>query len=363
MDDREVVAAIAAGSPTGTAAAYDKYAAILYEYCQWSLDRTGGAVEALQDTFVVASTTIGNLGDAAKLRPWLYALARQECQRRLRTAGVTNSGQHNAGLMAGAEGLPDVRGDLHPDELLSLIRGILAELQPPEREVIELSLRHDLHNADLAEVLGVSWSRAQALTVRARTMLEKALGALLIVRTGQKACPDLSTLLADWDGRLTEQARDLIAWHVEQCQSCADRKLGGLRPAALSGLMLLDPLPSELRERMLKLCFSSAPGAVAYRRRVIRRAESVPLVRVSSTISLVRWARIRANPGAATALVVVVVWIVAAASIIVLTLAGSASRPCPGASAERQPPVGPPGRRRCHAGGEPVRDRHPVGLR
>ena len=317
MDDREVVAAIAAGSPAGVAAIYDRYAAILYGYCQWMLDRSAEADQALQDTIVVASGTIADLADVAKLRPWLYSLARHECRRRLRTA----KGQHS-GPEGDANDLPDVRGDLGQAELLSLIRGILAELPPHEREATELSLRHNLHDDDLAEALGVSWSRAQALTAHARGRLERALGALLIARIGRAGCSELDALLADWDGRLTEQARDLITGHCEQCETCAGRRLGALRPAALSGLMPLAPLPPELRGQVLELCFSTAARAVTYRRRVTRRAGSVWLGRV---IMFVRWASLRGIRRPATATVVLTLWImvVFAASLTTLAFAGS----------------------------------------
>ena len=188
MDDREVVAAVAAGSPAGVAAIYDRYAAILYGYCQWMLDRSAMRT-GLSDTIVVASGTIADLADVAKLRPWLYSLARHECRRRVRTA----QGQHS-GPEGDANDLPDVRGDLGQAELLSLIRGILAELPPHEREATELSLRHNLHDDDLAEALGVSWSRAQALTAHARGRLERALGALLIARIGRAGCSELDAL-------------------------------------------------------------------------------------------------------------------------------------------------------------------------
>lgn len=337
-----MVAAIAAGNPAGIAAAYDRYAAALYAYCQWMLDQPTDTADALRDTFVVAAATILDLAEDSQLRPWLYAVARREGQR-LRRAVPVHIGQADTdGQSADADGLPDVRSDLKPAELLSMIRGILAELPPQEREVIELSLRHDLHDADLAEVLGVSWSRAHALTVRSRGRLEKALGALLIARTRRGACPELDSLLAEWDGHLTERARDLIAWHIEQCQTCANHRLGGLRPAALSGLVPLAPLPPELREQVLKLCCSNSPDAVAYRRRVTRREESVSLAWVSQAISLVRWARIRANPGTATAMVVVVVWVVAAVSIIALTVASSHPARAIAARPSNRPPSSSP---------------------
>ena len=60
-----------------------------------------------------------------------------------------------------------VHGDQGQAELRSLIHSVLAGLRPGEREVIELSFRHDLNDNDLAIVLGVSQSRAHALASRA----------------------------------------------------------------------------------------------------------------------------------------------------------------------------------------------------
>ena len=79
-----MLAAIAAGDPAGIATAYDRYAAGLYGYCHWMLHDAAGAAESVQDTFVLAAATLGELPEPAKLRPWLFALARNECRRRIR---------------------------------------------------------------------------------------------------------------------------------------------------------------------------------------------------------------------------------------------------------------------------------------
>ena len=65
----------------------------------------------------------------------------------------------------------------------------------------------------------------------------------------------LGELLADWDGQLTEQTRDLVSWHIEECQTCANHARGALRPTASSRLLPLAPLPPELREQVLNLCY------------------------------------------------------------------------------------------------------------
>src|SRR5216683_3264136 len=84
----------------------------------------------------------------------------------------------SADIFAGAE-----RG-----ELQGLVRAAIAGLKPGEREVIELSLRHELEGADLADALGIPVNQAHALASRARSQLERSLGVLLVARTGRRAC-------------------------------------------------------------------------------------------------------------------------------------------------------------------------------
>ena len=222
-----------------------------------------------------------------------------------------------------AHGPAHLNGDREEAELRTLIYSILAGLKPREREVIELSFRHDLHDDDLAIALGVSWSRAHALAARARGRLEEALNALHIALTRRETCPVLGELLTDWDGQLTEDTRNLVSWHIGECQTCAHHGWGALRPAAFSRLLPLAPLPPELREQVLSSCTSTAEDAVAYRRRVVRRAESIWFTTFSHAIRRVSWASIRANPGMAIVAVAVVLWVAAAASVTLLTFAGS----------------------------------------
>src|SRR5713226_119519 len=84
MLDREIVAAIVAGDPAGLEAAYDRYAPSLYAYCQSLLTEPADAADAVQDTFIIAAGKVSALRDQDRLRPWLYAVARNECRRRMR---------------------------------------------------------------------------------------------------------------------------------------------------------------------------------------------------------------------------------------------------------------------------------------
>jgi RNA polymerase sigma factor (sigma-70 family) len=268
MDDREVVAAIVAGDLAALADAYDQYAESLYGYCHWMLNDPAEAAEAVQDTFVVAAGRLSGLRDPRKLHPWLYAVARNECHRRL---GAAEAGLDEA---AGASGdLDDPGDDTDRAELRRRVRSALSDLGPGEREVLSLELRHDLHGADLAAVLGVSRNQAHALVVRTRGELEKDLGALLVARTGRRGCRALDTLLADWDGRLTAIMRKRISRHADECEVCGKRRRGTLRNAALFGMVPLAVLPSWLREDVLGLCSDTSQLALTYRQGVTRQAE------------------------------------------------------------------------------------------
>ena len=329
MDDREVVAAIAAGDPAGIAVAYDRYAGGIYGYCHWVLHQPEPAAEALRETFVVAAT-LGDLPEAPKLRPWLYAVARNECQRRLATMPA-HPGDHADGAAAVAN-LPDhlvheadrPAEELDPEqaEWRELTQAVLAELEPDEREVIELILRHDLYDSDLATALGVSWSQAYALTSRARGRLEQNLGTLLIARTKREDCPALGALLADWDGQpLPEQTRGPISEHVERCAVCAGHRRTALRPAALSGLPPMAEPPAIVRDEVMKLCSPTTPETPMYR----RSAERVRPASFPEAIRAMRWNSIRSNPGTAIACLALVLWVVAAVTVALLTLTSSRS--------------------------------------
>ena len=259
MEDRAIVAALAAGDPAGIAAAYDTYAKTVYGYCRWMLREPAEAAEATRDTFVVAAA--GTPADPGCLRSWFFATARGECLRR--PSLVRGASAHAADLegATGAAGAGEGKREAERAELRALIPATLAELEPEQREAVVLSLWHDLDDADLAAVFGVSRPEAYALASGGRGQLEKALSTLRTARTGRAACPELGTLLADWDGRLTIDTLHLARRHIEQCRTCAAGKRGKLRPEALARLLPLPALPAGLREPVLELCAGTAADA------------------------------------------------------------------------------------------------------
>jgi RNA polymerase sigma factor (sigma-70 family) len=269
MEDPEVVAAIVAGDPAGLAEAYDRYAMPLYSYCRSILREPADAADAVQDTFLVATAKLRDLRDRARLRSWLYAVARNECLRRLRAGTALSALEEAAEIPAEAAemGVATERA-----EVQQLVRAAIDGLNPGERDVIELSLIQELDGDELADALGVSRNHAHALLSRARSQLERSLGALIVARTGREACADLDAMLAGWDGQLTVLMRKRISRHIEQCEVCGERKRRELTPALFAGAVPMAAMLPGFRERVLRVLADRSPAGLTHRLTVANRA-------------------------------------------------------------------------------------------
>jgi RNA polymerase sigma factor (sigma-70 family) len=322
MHDSEVVAAIAAGDPDGLAEAYDRYAAPLYTYCRSLLREPADAADAVQDTFVIAASKVAGLRDQSRLRPWLYAVARNECHRRLRDkASAATSALDQVPEMSDESA--DVSEGAERAELRALLRSAVRGLGASEQDLIQLQLQQELDVAEIAAMLGVSRNHVHALLSRARAQLEVCMGALLVARSGRGDCEALGALLQDWDGQLNVLMRKRINRHIERCPACTERKRRELAPALLLGLAPLPiaVMPPGLRSQVLRLVSSDTPDAVAHRASVTQRAVMSgpggfpkPLDPPKSA-----WWQARTTQGAAAAALVVV----AAAVLTILALTGA----------------------------------------
>ncbi len=273
-----MVAAVVAGDPAGIAEAYDRYALPLYSYCRALLREPADAADAVQDTFLIATAKLGGLRDPGKLRSWLYAVARNECYRRLR-AGEVAAALDEAGDMPAATGgqagmaeAADVASAIEQAEVQQFVRDAIAGLNPSERDVIELSLVQGLEADELADALGVSRNHAHALVSRARSQLERSLGALLVARTGREACAALDALLAGWDGQMTVLMRKRVSRHIDQCEICGELKRRELSPALFAGALPLVALMPGFREHVLKMCADLSAAGLARHASVAARA-------------------------------------------------------------------------------------------
>ncbi len=251
--DAELARAAIAGDREAFAGIYDRYADRLHDFCVGMLRDGDAAADCVQDTFCTAATRLPQLREADKLRPWLYSIARNEALRRIREQRRETP----------SDELPDTEShDAGPDtmaartELADLIAEAAGGLSDRDRTVLELTYRHGLDGADLADALGVSPANATKLVYRLRETVERSLGALLVSRRARNTgagCPELAAVLDGWDGRFSILMRKRIARHIESCPTCDEERHQLVSPVALLGAApLFIPAPAWLRESTLR---------------------------------------------------------------------------------------------------------------
>lgn len=247
-NDGELVTAFRAGDQAAFAAIYDRYAHRIYSYCLTMLRNPDDAADAAHDAFVKAATRLDQLNDPHKLRPWLFAIARNEARAegRLR-ARVTPEEDLSESLIDD----PDMAMGAKQAELRTLVWQAVDGLGERDQELMALHLTEGLEGEDLAEAMGVDMSHLHVLVSRMKSRVEKALGALLIARLGSDECDELETVLGDWDGRYDPNVRARVTRHVGGCEVCQERRAVLMAPAnVLPGVMVLAAPPS-LRERVM----------------------------------------------------------------------------------------------------------------
>jgi RNA polymerase sigma factor (sigma-70 family) len=249
--DADLAAAAAAGDRAAFAGIYDRYADRLYDFCLGMVgDRD--AADCVQEAFFMAAVDLPTLRDPAKLRPWLYSIARHQALRALRARKRE----------ATSDELPDEpSADAGPDvlavrnELAALVAQAEGGLSERDREVLNLAYRHGLTGSELAQALDVSNDSAKKMVQRLRDTVEKSLGALLVVRqanSGYNNCPELAVIVAGWDGQFTILLRKRISRHIESCPDCDYERSRLVNPRALLGASaVLVPAPAGLRHETL----------------------------------------------------------------------------------------------------------------
>jgi RNA polymerase sigma factor (sigma-70 family) len=266
VTDAELVAAFAAGDRVAFAAIYDRYADRLHDFCCGILHDRDAAADCVQEVFCIAATRMTQLRDPAKLRPWLYAIARTEALRRIRDRRretVSDELPDAVCQQAGPETLAA------RTELANLIDEAAGGLSDRDRSVLELAYRHGLEGADLADALGVSQNSANVIVHRLRETVERALGALLVsrgVRHHPDRCVELAEILDGWDGTFTVLMRKRVARHIEHCAICDEERRRLVNPVALLGTApVFIPAPSWLRDRTLaEIELASSTGPVRH---------------------------------------------------------------------------------------------------
>ncbi|WP_436774191.1 BACON domain-containing protein [Yinghuangia sp. YIM S09857] len=236
------------GTPEGVAELYDAYADGLFAYCRTITGDERIAGEIVHDTVVVVRARAAGLNGDAQLRALMYAVARSECVRHggARPHGRDSAATAAAAAESGQVWRPNVvvLGAVRDRaRLLPLVPVALAGVDAPEREALELSVRHGLEPVELARVLGVSERQAERLAERGREQFATCLRVHAVCVHPDQECAELAVLLptgvvsgATLPEPIESRLRVPAELHIDSCESCAPfRPELVLRPGGFTG--------------------------------------------------------------------------------------------------------------------------------
>ncbi|MDK1472367.1 sigma-70 family RNA polymerase sigma factor [Streptomyces sp. 549] len=190
---------------------YDTSLDGLFTYCLSVMCEHDAAVAALGEALAVAERQRARdraPADTALHRPWLYALARWSCLRRL----SATTGRPEPPRLTGPEATRR-RG-----ELASLAWPEAAGTTPEQREALELAVRHQLPVHEVAAVLNLSSETARTQLSSAACEVERTRAALAVVDAG--GCPAVAGLARDHEVLLGTALRRELVRHVDECTVC-----------------------------------------------------------------------------------------------------------------------------------------------
>ncbi|MCH9718552.1 MAG: sigma-70 family RNA polymerase sigma factor [Actinomycetia bacterium] len=219
VDDGGIVDTLHSDPNEGFTLLYQAYAERLFAYCTTVLRDRDSAADASHDCLVAAVTKIDTLRSAERLRPWLFAIARNECFKILRNQGKVVTDEEAIEMQSTA---PDMSAGVSSSESQQLVYEALQSLSPGDRDVLALALRNDLDAAQVAEAMAVSPNEVRARLSRARSSLNGAVSALVLLRDKNQDCPELQEIVAGAGAELTPLLRKRISRHIKECDQCRD---------------------------------------------------------------------------------------------------------------------------------------------
>ena len=244
--DADLVIMARQGDQAAIGEIYDRYADRLFGFAFSMLRDREEAADAVHDVILRSSQKLDQLRDPAKLRPWLFSIARNEVTSRTRQ----RSRRDGREVPDMAADLPDSDNSLIQNELQQLVWDAADGLQQRDRELLELQMQ-GLEGEELAEALGVKLSHVHVLSSRMRDRMEKAVGSLLIARLGREDCEKLNALLSDWDGHFSLEVRSKVTRHIEDCDICTKKRGILCAPGSIALALPFVAIPVSLKSKVL----------------------------------------------------------------------------------------------------------------
>ena len=175
MDDRQLVEAVTSGDREAFRSLVEREQTPVFRTCYRILGRIADAEDVAQETFVIASRSIGTYRGEGSLGAWLGRIATRQAMRRLSQRRDAISIDAPGANVASVGGL-DPLGQAIAAERSARIRSAVSALSEPYRETVALRFFAELSLAEIAEQTGRPLGTVKTHLHRGLARLRDAMG-------------------------------------------------------------------------------------------------------------------------------------------------------------------------------------------
>lgn len=261
QSDEELGRLAARGDEQAFSDLYDRYFPEVFDYAiRISRDRDIAAL-VLQSAFLRLYQTLqsGSLPPSIKVQ--LFAGAHHDLAERMRGRRPALIEGEEAFVGADQARLARAVGGPELHEQTRLVWQAARELKPEDYELLDLSIRRELSDEEMAGFLRTRPQSVQARLDRARAAFEESFSSLVIMTYGRRACMDLDFLIAEdkWSSSL----RRRLLQHAGGCPICPTTRRAYLSAAEALGAIAVAPSPPGWQAIMLSRLLKAREGGEA----------------------------------------------------------------------------------------------------
>jgi RNA polymerase sigma factor (sigma-70 family) len=172
MEPEKAAELLAIRCQLGEAAAFDELVEMwhlpLWRYLRKMTGDDAAAEDLVQETWLKILRGIGRLREPARLRPWLFSIARRGVMDRLRR-------QYAEAMVSAIDEQPEIAAELSDIgwEETEALQSSLAELPPLERETVTLFYMSELSLQEVSDVLEVPVGTVKSRLHRGRRLMRE----------------------------------------------------------------------------------------------------------------------------------------------------------------------------------------------
>src|SRR3954454_2000690 len=207
LSDERLVEQVRRGNEDAFEAIYDRHHRGILAFCRHMLGSPDEAEDAVQQTFISAYDAMRADAREIRLKPWLYAIARNRCLSTIRARREDPAEIDDIPTV----GLPDEvqqRADLR--ELLHDLHGLPVD----QRAALVLTEVGGLSHAEVGTVVGCEVAKVKSLVFQARSSLIETR------RAREVPCQEIREQLATATGGALR--RGPLRRHLRTCEGCAE---------------------------------------------------------------------------------------------------------------------------------------------